>query len=155
MLTMNVNLKNRAATQFQNYPFNSFCNFKGRQLAAGPDGLFEFGAENDNGSAIEWMIETPVHGWGTTAVKRPRFCYPEIVSAGIVTLALLDKDLNTLAEIELPTQSGTLPQEIQVSVPRTVAQKFWKFRLSGDSDTSIDGLSAFFIVRPYGLSRST
>ncbi len=155
MLTLNINLKNRAATQFQNYTFNSFCNFKGKQLAAGTDGLFELGAEDDNGTDIEWFVETPVHNWGSESIKRPRFCYPTILSQGEVVLELLNKDLEVLAEIPLPSQSDSLPQTIKVTVPRTVAEKFWKFRLSGDADSSIDGLSVFFIVRPSGLSQST
>jgi hypothetical protein len=153
----NVNLKARAATQFLHYEFNSFCSFKGRQLAAGPDGLFTMGGDTDNGAEITAWFETVLSAWGSQTIKRPRFCYLDYISDGGLQLILLDGDLNEQAKLDVGTQSGSLPQIVKIPVPRTVAEKFWKFRVENTAGAGfhINGLDVFFIVRPSGLSQST
>ena len=153
----NINLKNRAVTQFMPYEFNSFCNFKGRQLAAGPDGLFSLGGDTDNEIEITAFIETVLSAWGEQSVKRPRYCLLDYRSDGDVLLSIIDAELLEINQVEVPTQSGTLPQAVRFSVPRTVARKFWKFKIenSEGSDFLLNRLDVFFVVRPHGLSQST
>jgi len=155
MLALHLNLKNRAPTQFTDYPFNSFCNFKGRQLAAGPSGLFTIGGDDDNGSDVEAFVETVLSDWGAISVKRPRFCYLSFLG-GEVVLSVIDGDLTEQAAMDILSTSDTLPEVKQVSVPRTVAQRFWKFKVANKDGArfSIDGLSVFFVVRPSGVSRT-
>jgi hypothetical protein len=156
MLALHLNLKNRAPTQFTDYPFNSFCNFKGRQLAAGPSGLFTIGGDDDNGSDVEAFVETVLSNWGTQNVKRPRFCYLSFMG-GPLTFSVIDGELEEKSTIDLSPEDGDLPEVEQFHVPRTVAQRFWKFKIANKDGArfSIDGLSVFFVVRPSGLSRNT
>lgn len=156
MFALNLNLKNRASTQFMNYPFNSFCKFKGRTLAAGPSGLFTIGGDDDNGEQVEAFVETVLSDWGTPSVKRPRFCYLSFMG-GPITFSVIDGELAEKSTIDLSPEDGSLPEVKQFPVPRTVAQRFWKFKIANKdgADFSIDGLSVFFVVRPSGLSRNT
>ena len=152
----NINLKNRAVTQFMPYEFNSFCNFRGRQLAAGPDGLFSLGAEDDDGTPIEAWIETVLSAWGFQSIKRPRFCFLDYRSDGAMQLVILNGDLIANATLDVATQSATLPQIVRFPVPRTTAEKFWKFKIvnKAGADFQINGLDVFFVVRSHGLSQS-
>ena len=155
MFALNLNLKNRAATQFMAYPFNSFCLFKGRRLAAGPSGLFTIGGDDDNGEDIQAFFETVLSDWGAIQVKRPRFCFVSFLE-GPLELSVVNGDETVSAMVEIPSTTDDLPEIKQVSVPRTTAQRLWKFKFANvdGSKFGVDGLSVFFVVRPHGLSKS-
>lgn len=57
-LAICMNVENKALTTYSSYVFNSFCLFKGLNLAAKADGVYLLGGNNDNTAAIEWNFKT-------------------------------------------------------------------------------------------------
>lgn len=55
-----VNLKNRAVSTYSNFEFNSATE----GYAAGHDGLYALGANDDNGQVITARFRTPRAAWG-------------------------------------------------------------------------------------------
>lgn len=153
----NINLKNRAATQFLDYDFNAFCNHKGRQLATGPDGLFVLGADDDDGTAIAAWIETVLSAWGMLQNKRPRFGFLYYQADGSMTVSVLNGKLETMGSKTVAPNDVALPETKQFSWPRTTAGRYWKFKIGNvaGADFSIEGLDVFFTVRPHGVSQTT
>ncbi len=157
MLAMNLNLKGKALTQFTNMSFNSFCNFGGKQLAANSSGLFELTGTQDVETDIDAYFETPLSDWGISSIKRPRFCYLSYYSNADLEMILVNGDGTEMSKIDVSSQSTTLPQVIKFSVPRTVAHRYWKFKIASNDGASfkINALEVFFVVRPSGLSQGT
>lgn len=156
MYAIDLNLKTRAPSQFMEFEFNSCCNFKGKALLSNKDGLFVLTGTSDDGCGVDAFFETVLSDWGSIRVKRPRFCFLTLLG-GPVRLSIIDGDLVEQTSIEVPQVSASLPQVVQVAVPRTVAQRFWKFKFSNvnGSDFRIDRLDVLFVMRPHGLSKRT
>lgn len=158
MYALSTNLKTvKATTQFDNYDFNSFCNFEGRSLAAGDLGLHELGGDSDSGQPISAFFELNVNSFGTLNPKHIRFLYLAYEASAAFTLTVLDSVTNTphitLINPVVPMQ----PQRVRVPVPRNVIQTFWVFKVEniGGSDFSIDLIEALFIKRSHGFSYSS
>lgn len=57
-LTIALNLSIYAGSQYVGFPFNSYCEFAGKVLAAGPGGIFEIeSGETDDGQPIDARVE--------------------------------------------------------------------------------------------------
>lgn len=157
MLAINLNLKGHYPTQFLNYNFLSLCNFKGKLLGAKENGLFELTGEQDHETEIQAKVETPLSAWGVNQVKRPRKCRLSYASDDELELSVIDADLDVVETKDVPTSSGSLPQNSTFNFSRTTAKNFWTFRISNKdgSDFKINALEVLFTVRPHGLSQST
>jgi len=57
-LTICMNVKNKALTQYSNYIFNSFCNFNGKNIGAKDTGLYDLSGSLDGTDNIEWNFRT-------------------------------------------------------------------------------------------------
>lgn len=65
-----MNSRSRGMTTYDNFPFNSYAKIGSEWYAAGPSGLYELGATDDNGSSINWRIKTGQMDDGDAGLKR-------------------------------------------------------------------------------------
>lgn len=57
--SMVMNTKNQGLTIYDNYKFNSMCEFSGKHLGASPTGIHDLDlGSNDNGEAVHWNVKT-------------------------------------------------------------------------------------------------
>lgn len=70
--TIILNTHNFSASQFFNHAANSACVFGDKLLFATPDGLFESGADDDDGDAIDAYVTLPTSHFGYNGQKSPR-----------------------------------------------------------------------------------
>lgn len=154
MTTLSTNLKfQKATTQFTNFPFNSMCNFNGKQLGAGPAGLCEMGGGTDAGVAISAYFEPVRSDWGMTNPKRVRFMYFGYECDGALTVTITGEDgKNSVATI--PCKSAGAQQHCRVTVSRQVHGRYLAFKIgnTNGADFSIDAVDAMFIVRSNGIA---
>lgn len=72
-MTIAFNTSIYAGSQYVGFPFNSYCVFAGKVLAAGPEGIYEVGTgDTDNGQPIEALIEFAKSGLGSDKPKHVR-----------------------------------------------------------------------------------
>jgi len=65
-----LNTKIFAFAQQMGLNFNSICSFNGKILGANESGIFEFGADDDNGTAISAFFQIASSDLGETKQKR-------------------------------------------------------------------------------------
>lgn len=72
-LTLALNLSIYAGSQYVGFPFNSYCVFAGKVLAAGPEGIHEIeSGDTDNGQPIAALIEFAKSKLGSGQPKHVR-----------------------------------------------------------------------------------
>jgi hypothetical protein len=57
-LSMVMNIKNRALTEYSNYSFNSLCSFNGKSFGATSTAIYELTGDTDTGTLIDWNFRT-------------------------------------------------------------------------------------------------
>lgn len=94
-LTLRLNNKNRAVTQYTNFNFNSVCEFNGKLLATSPDGLYELEEQNtDDGTEIDAYMTFPNTDFGMANNKRIRTVYVGYTTNGELALTVEDDEEN-------------------------------------------------------------
>lgn len=106
MITLDTNLKNKATSQYTNFPFNSFCRFEGRIIAAcndgSSDGLYTLNdSDKDAGEDIDAFIKIGATDIDTDNPKALRFLYFAGETEGSLIL-----------ELEIDGEPGNRPYEI-------------------------------------------
>ena len=85
--TLVVTTRTMRTVRYAAYPFNSFTEFAGKYLAAGPDGVFQLDVgTTDNGAPVDAYIETGDMDFGSEMQKRVSDCYVGMRSAGPIAL---------------------------------------------------------------------
>lgn len=67
-----MNAATTALARYENFRFNSFAQYAGRQLAAMPGGVYALGGDDDDGEPIDMVIATPISDLGVQTLKRVR-----------------------------------------------------------------------------------
>ncbi len=152
MSTLNINLKNRATSQYVNYDFNSMVKFGGKVLGANSSGLFDLSGDNDNGVAISAYFTPIMTDFGIGNPKRMRYIYLGYESSGNLELDLQADEQNARSyEVE---SNKTGQQRKRVSIGRDGYGRYWSFtirNLSG-ADFSVDSIEVMPVVRNRGVS---
>lgn len=157
MAALNTNLKfHKATTQFINYPFNSMCNFNGKQLGAGTSGLNELGGGNDAGAEISAWFEPIMSDWGSANPKRIRFMYFGYECDGPLTVTVSGLEVSPGA-YPIPCKTSGEQQRCRVTVSRLAQRRYWTFKLANTlgADFSIDAIDCLFIQKSHGHSSSS
>jgi hypothetical protein len=142
-----------AATEYENYPFNSFAFAGRRHLAASADGIYELTGEDDDGTEIEAYVRTGLLDLGTTALKQVIRAYLGYTSDGKLLLKTFTTDGGQKIErwYELTDRTADATREARVKFGKGVKARYWQFEVRNieGSDFSIDQLQ----VLPLMLSR--
>lgn len=77
-----MNLRTGASSRYESYPFESTANIGGRYFAAGAEGLYELGGDDDDGAPIEAVIDFGLKSFGSNQLKRLEQIYLTVASDG-------------------------------------------------------------------------
>lgn len=153
MTCLNTNIKIKGATQFENYEFNSFCNFNGVQLAASDRGISLLGGNNDEGAAISVYFEPVTSDLGSPRPKHVRFLYFGFEADGALRVVVGDDAGRMLAYPITPRADGQ--QRFRVTVSRALQGRYFTFRVENiqGADFSIDSIDCLYVSRSHGQSQ--
>jgi hypothetical protein len=114
---------------YEQFPFNSFCNFEGRVLAAGPDGIYALDVgEDDDGVDVPARVRWGQLHFATRAAKRPDAVYVAARSSGDLTVRLIAdesgvseqtlevRDVDTLRQRRVKPGKGLRGNYIEVEI---------------------------------------
>lgn len=146
-LSLAMNLKNQAVTQYINYNFNSIVEFDGVVYGASRDGLFTLDdAQTDNGAPIDAFFEFWIGDAGAINAKRIRALHFGLEANGNMTVEVTDDDGTskvydiTIEKTSSPGLAGYTQHGVRIFVERTHIGRYWKLKMSNfdSSDFSVD-----------------
>lgn len=156
MITLDVQLNGGRFSQYTNFPFNSMVRFGERFLGAGPSGLFEIGANNDNGTSIDAMFELPTTDIGIHQMKRIRFVYLGLEAEGKMEfLVTTDQQTSKTKVYRVSNVKPSGQQRIRFSIMRTQYGRYFTtaMRNVAGADFKIDNITVLPVVLSSGITR--
>lgn len=134
-LSMVMNIRNKALTQYDNYLFNSMCQFNGKPFGATSTGIYDL-AEGifDDGAILDWNFKTgylDLHQKSKKKLKQIWFSYK---SSGDLMLVVSQADGDSY-EYELSGMSVT-EEGLRVKIGKGIKKKYIALDMK-----SIDGSS--------------
>lgn len=148
-LTLAVNLKNLAISQYTNYNFNSFAKIGDTAIAFSEDGIFELdNVSNDDSDNIDAFAEFPRSDWGIPNQKRIRGINVGHESSGIVQLTITADEGTSEAYHFEPTLTSNKQGSSELVGRRKQKGRYWDFKISNTSgcDFSIDTVDVTPII---------
>jgi hypothetical protein len=142
-------LERLAASQYQNYNFNSMCKFGDVYLGASDDGIFELDSgDTDDGTEIEAFFETVTSDFGIEHQKRFRRAYFGYETDGQLTLIIKDDDENERIFNVTPIHANQQQHTSVVPLPRNAKGRYWVLRVENvrGSDFSVDSIRLIPVV---------
>lgn len=147
MLTLCINRRNTAVTQFTNYSFTSATVFGGSLLCTGSGGIYQADTgDNDDGVGISATVELPLSDFGHEGQKRVRRIHLGGEFDGDkVTVITEDGEANR-REYTASSKSG-LERNIYADVGRDGKSRYWKIIVKNvnGGDFSLDSVTAVVV----------
>jgi hypothetical protein len=118
-------------TKYTNFPFNSFTQFAGRNIVAGEGGLYELGAESDDGQPIAASFKTMMIDFGSSVMKRVQTAYIGYTATGRLILRVHAVTDGKLREhwFEATPRTADAPRQHVRQLGRGLASRYWQFEL--------------------------
>lgn len=154
-LTIAMNLKEQAPSQYVGYPFDSVVSFKGKLVFFGESGVFEEGGGLLNATPISAWIDLPLHDFGAREQKSIEAVDVGYEAPAGVTVTLTpDEETAYAREITLPpVKAGSVQQDSMVTLRKVAHGKarYWGVRVANiaGGDFSLD----FLALAPVVLKR--
>jgi len=144
-LTLAMNLKNLAISQYINYNFNSFAEINGTFIGFNEDGIFDLdNTQDDDNTNIDAFAELVTSDWGIPNLKRIRKIRAGYEAAGDIRL-ILTADEGTEQSFTLaPTTTGNIQTDGSMTGRRIQVGRHWKIKIENTlgCDFSLDTLTA-------------
>lgn len=154
MITFDAQLNGSRFSQYINFPFNSMVRFGERFLGASSAGLFEIGADKDNGTNIAAEFEFPTTDLGVHNKKRIRFIYLGYETTGDLEFEVItDQQPGKVYRVTKVNKQGQ--QRNRFPVQRTQQGRYLalKVRNINGSDFGVDRVEVLPIVLSSGITR--
>jgi hypothetical protein len=123
-----VNTETRAAWEYANYPFNSFCEFDGRCYGAAADGIYTLGGETDAGTDIKARFRLGLSTLGIAKEKRIPAIYWGVRTNGDVIIKMIVTD-ETGEKFEhwyrLTARGAAGTREARTQIGRGLESVYW------------------------------
>ena len=143
-----LNTKTGALTRYTNFPFNSFADIDGTQLAASSSGLFELTGDSDNGTDITFTIASGKTDFGSPMLKRVADMYIAYITDGDLRLNMAT-DNDDYDYILTATGMDDLHPN-RVKLGRGVVGRYWQPTI-----TNMDGCDAEINALDFGQQELT
>ena len=143
-----MNLENLAVTQYGAFEFESFCVFDGVPLGANEDGIFVLEqGDDDDGLAIQSVVETHKTDFGASFQKRMRSAYLGGEFGGDLTLLVKTDDSERTYTISAD-DARMLQHSRKTGIGRDQKGRYWLFRLENTSgcDLSLDHMEVMPVI---------
>ena len=144
-----MNAKTFTATEYTNYPFNSFAKIENNYYGANGSGLYRLDGDLDDGSKIESIATLGVTDFNESRSKRMRSAHLGLRSDGNVILKVMS-DNNKVSYFTLSDLSEKLTRN-KVSIGRDHLSTYWQFSLMNKDGSDFELDSMIFI--PIVLNR--
>jgi hypothetical protein len=151
-VTVSMHTEKQALVSYTNYPFNSYCVFNGRVLAAGDGGLFELAGSTDNGTPITAIGTGGVTDFGDPHLKAIDRVHVGYRTDGDLMLTLIQHDDGQAFQYRLPSAQGQAGIFNRRLTPgRGLRARYYQWSISNvnGADFAIDSLELI----PRSLSR--
>lgn len=141
-----MNLSHSGVTEYDNYPFNSFCEYRGTgvYIGASEDGIFLLDGNDDNGVRINAIVATGTEDLWAGVMKRLREGFVSMRGGEISLQLVLDE--GRLDPVTRDLQSVThVMHEERFKTPRGLKNRFVSFiiRNCDGSDFDLESLRIF------------
>jgi len=145
-LTVSMNCKIKAVTQYADFNFNSFCRFKGKVLGANSSGIFELGQRT--GETISAYFNLMTSNFGIPLQKRIRAVRVRGEAATKLTLTLTDDEGDDTSRDLLFEKEGGHQSEALAYGRRGSKGMHWSIQIANQdgSDFSIDEIRVTPVV---------
>lgn len=130
-----VNIKNKAVTEYANYPFNSFCLFNGKYFGAKGDGIFELTGADDNGTPINGSFTLPTIDAGKGQQRIPRDAWIAGRKGLMEFKAINDEGTGYTYSTNV---ADVKAHEERVKIGRGIKGRFFSFVLTNISGNAFD-----------------
>lgn len=143
-----VNTETNAASEYENFPFNSMAKLGTRYYGASEGGLYLLGGDDDDGDPIEARIKTGEMDFGTTEIKRLEKLYLGYTTTGDLVLKVTvthgGKHTEYWYKAVMPTKD---PTEVKVPIGRDLTSGYFQFELVNDrgADFEIDRMNLLLL----------
>lgn len=142
-----------AATEYENYEFNSFAQVGSTYLGAAYDGIYELSGSNDAGANIAAVVRTGLLDFGASQLKQVTRAYLGYTSDNRLILKTIATDGGQKTErwYELRDKTADDIREARIKLGKGVKSRYWQFELinTDGGDFEIDQLQ----LLPLMLSR--
>ncbi len=108
-----LNTETMAITEYGNFRFNSFCEFAGKVLAAGPNGLFSLEGTDDAGTPIVASFQTALTDFGSSNLKQVLDVIADFGGAGIEIETVTDGGVVAADQTVISTADGIRTERIK------------------------------------------
>ena len=135
-LSMVMNLRNQALTEFTNYEFNSMCHYKGLNLGATKTGinLLDTG-DTDNDTAIDWNFRTGLLDLHMKTKKKLRQAWLSCKINGDLTVTVIEASGD---EYEYDAESYEITEDgVRVKFGRGLKSRYLALDVKNDEEATI------------------
>jgi hypothetical protein len=135
-LNMVINIRNKALTLYNNYNFNSMCQFNGKSYGATETAIYDLdNGTTDNGTNIEWNFKTGYLDLHQTVKKKLRQIWFSYKSDGDIMLTIIQSDGE---EYEYLLEGINITDEgLRVKVGKGIKKNYLALNVSNISGSSI------------------
>lgn len=147
--TYATNLVTGAVSRYAGFDFDGFCRVGMKSFAFRQDGLYELGAENDNGNAIGTRVDFAAEDFGSAQSKRVGNIFMGLSTDGQVFVRTEEDGGN-----EMIYRAYQRKAEFRADMQRGRASRFWRLRLEvvDASYTELDNVE--WVITPTGRRSS-
>ncbi|WP_158892392.1 MULTISPECIES: hypothetical protein [unclassified Pseudomonas] len=144
-----TNLATGGVTRYEGFDFLGFAQVDLISYAYKADGLYQLGAENDDGETLAALVDFAAEDFGTSALKRLDTFYLGMATDGVVLLRLTDDEgREHVYQVE-----GDAPT-MRAPVGRGLQSRLWHLRLQVSEATGVD-LESVEWTAPVSTRRTT
>lgn len=125
-----LNLRKKGLTEYNNFNFNSYAEYRETVLAAGPAGIVKLSATNtDAGTAIGAQVRTGAESFGTSYNKRVPRIYVGYSTDGAMHFSTITSQDGKRTYL-LPHNGITKIQQRRVPVGRGPKSPYWQYEFA-------------------------
>jgi len=124
-----MNTENSAITEYDNFPFNSFCTFKGKHLAAGSNGITLLEGNKDNSTDIKAYLNVGNNDFDLPNIKKVTDAYLSMKGDGSYYLTVTSDD-GTPHDYLLTATTGDRIKNLKTNVGKGKKGRYFELELS-------------------------
>ena len=125
-----MNTETTAAGWYDNYSFESIVSWKGREIAVGPDGVFELVGDTDDGKNIDSLVESGFSDFGSAQTKRLDNMYFGYTSGGQISVQTEVYESGTPPRTYLlEKRDAAAPRNSRVTPGKGLWGRYWRLTI--------------------------
>lgn len=130
-----VNMDTGATSQYDDYGYKSFYSYEGKNYGVAEDGIYELTGDDDNGIAVDAMVDFGRTDLGTGNKKRVTSAYLGVSSDGKLSLIV---EADGQSYTFTANSSSTIMSKHRVNMGSTLSGYYWNFKLVNNNGDDFD-----------------